>query len=113
MIYNKLVRDRIPEIIGRSGDKTIIQVLDVEPYKIELSRKLREEVSEFVESGQVEELVDVLEVIYSLASVEGISRSRLEGMRKEKRKERGGFDKRILLVKTTSRKRVKHRKPKA
>ena len=102
MIYKKLVRDKIPEIIGRRGDKPVIRVLDVDSYKLELRRKLQEEISEFVESGQVEELVDILEIIYSLASVEGINRSRLEGMRREKRKERGGFDERIFLVKTTS-----------
>ena len=103
MIYKKLVRDKIPEIISRGGDKPVIRVLDADSYRLELRRKLQEEISEFVESGQAEELVDILEIVYSLASVEGISRYKLEEMRKEKRKERGGFSQKIYLVKVASR----------
>ncbi len=110
MSYKKLVRDKIPEIISRRGDKPIIQFLDADSYVVELRKKLQEEVSEYAQSGQAEELVDILEIIYSLASVEGISRSRLEGMRKEKWQERGGFSQKIYLVKVAkggSRKRTK------
>jgi predicted house-cleaning noncanonical NTP pyrophosphatase (MazG superfamily) len=118
MIYRKLVRDKIPEIIGRRGDKPVIQVLDTDSYGFELKRKLQEEVREFVESGRVEELVDILEVVYSLASIEGVGQSKLEAMRRKKRKERGSFDKRILLVRTTMgesrlRKRKNQRKTRA
>lgn len=98
MKHNKLVRDRIPEIITRRGDKPVTQILDADAYGQELRRKLQEEVAEFGESGKVEELVDILEVVYALAVDEGASQSQLEEMRKQKRRERGGFDQRIFLV---------------
>jgi predicted house-cleaning noncanonical NTP pyrophosphatase (MazG superfamily) len=65
--YNKLVRDKIPDIIMRRGDKPVTQILDAGAYRRELRRKLQEEVAEFGESGEVEELADVLEVVYALA----------------------------------------------
>ncbi len=102
MKYNKLVRDKIPDIITRHGDKPVTKILDVGAYRRELRRKLREEVAEFGESGEVEELVDVLEVVYALAAAEGVNQFQLEKMRKRKRKERGGFDRRILLIETVS-----------
>jgi predicted house-cleaning noncanonical NTP pyrophosphatase (MazG superfamily) len=99
--HNKLVRDRIPEIIRRRGDRPITRTLSVGAYGQELRRKLQEEVAEFSESGQVEELIDILEVVYALAAHGGVSQSQLEGMRKRKRRERGGFDQRLYLVETT------------
>ena len=102
MKYAKLVRDKIPEIITRSGDRPVTQVLDANVYQQELRRKLQEEVTEFTESENVGELVDVLEVVYTLAAKGGISPSQLEEMRKQKRKERGGFDRRIFLVEIIS-----------
>jgi predicted house-cleaning noncanonical NTP pyrophosphatase (MazG superfamily) len=97
-----LVRDKIPDIITRHGNKAIIKILGIDMYKAELRKKLQEEVAEFYESGKIEELVDILEVVYALAAAEGISRSQLEKMRREKRKERGGFDRRIFLIETNS-----------
>jgi predicted house-cleaning noncanonical NTP pyrophosphatase (MazG superfamily) len=100
--YNKLVRDKIPNIIARRGDKPVTRILDTDAYRRELRRKLREEVTEFVESGKIEELADILEVVYALAAAEGVSQFQLEEMRKRKRRERGGFDQRILLAETVS-----------
>ena len=98
MKYNKLVRDKIPEIIVTEGDKPVTQVLDAELYRQELRKKLQEEVAEFSVSGKVEELVDILEVVYALAAEEKINQYQLEEMRKQKRSERGGFDQRVFLV---------------
>jgi len=100
--YNKLVRDKIPDVITRRGDKPVTQVLDADAYRQELRRKLQEEVAEFGESGEVEELADVLEVVYALAAAEGVSQFQLEEMRKRKRRERGGFDRRMLLIEMIS-----------
>ncbi len=102
MRYNKLVRDKIPDIIMRRGDKPVTQILDAGAYRRELRRKLQEEVAEFGESGEVEELADVLEVVYALAAAEGVSQFQLEERRKRKRRERGGFDRRVLLIETIS-----------
>jgi len=100
--YNKLVRDRIPDIITRRGDEPVTQILDASAYKRELRSKLQEEVAEFGASGEVEELADVLEVVYALAATEGVSQFQLEEKRKRKRRERGGFDRRILLIEMIS-----------
>ena len=68
MKYTKLVRDKIPEIITRSGVRPVTQVLDANVYQQELRRKLQEEVAEFIESENVGELADILEVVYTLAA---------------------------------------------
>jgi len=100
--YNKLVRDKIPDLIVGHGGKPVTRILDVDAYRWELRRKLQEEVAEFGASGEVEELADVLEVVYALAAAEGVSQFQLEEKRKRKRGERGGFDRRILLIETVS-----------
>ena len=98
MKHNKLVRDKIPDIITGHGDEPVTQILEAEAYKLELRSKLQEEVAEFCKSGKVEELADILEVVYALAAVEEVSQLQLEEMRKRKRRERGGFDQRIFLI---------------
>ena len=105
MKHNKLVRDGIPEMIKRGGEKPVIRTLDAGTYRRELKQKLHEEIREFVESGRVEELVDILEVVYALARFEGVRPFQLEEMRERKRQERGGFDRRVFLVETCSRDR--------
>lgn len=97
MDYGKLVRDKIPEIIEENGEEPIVRVLDYEEYVEALNLKLEEEVGEYLESGDIEELADVLEVIYALLEVEDMDVVYLEKIRKEKREERGGFEERIYL----------------
>src|SRR6266540_3392074 len=98
MTFNKLVRDKIPDLIRQRGSQPITQILAPDTYKKELQRKLGEEVAEFCESGQMEELADILEVIFALAAVEGVSHFKLEDIRQRKLAERGGFTRRILLI---------------
>jgi len=98
MKYNKLVRDNIPAIISERGEKPVTRTLNAEEYRRELCQKLQEEVAEFGATGRTEELVDVLEVVYALAAVEGVSQAQLEEIRQRKLQERGGFSQRILLV---------------
>jgi predicted house-cleaning noncanonical NTP pyrophosphatase (MazG superfamily) len=101
MKYNKLVRDNIPAIISERGEKPVTRTLDADEYRRELRQKLQEEVAEFGATGRTEELADVLEVVYALAAVEGVSQAQLEEMRQHKLRERGGFSQRILLVETS------------
>ena len=61
-----------------------------------MREKLREEVSEYLDSGEVLELADVLEVVYALAELEGIAKGQLEHLRHEKEQERGAFRKRLF-----------------
>lgn len=98
MIYCKLVRDKIPEIIEKSGKNLIFNYLDDEAFEIALERKLAEEVKEYHESKDIEELADILEVIISLAELKGLSFKDLEEITADKFVEKGGFSKKILLI---------------
>ena len=98
MQYRKLVRDRIPEIIEADGKQAVWHVLETTDFEQALRDKLQEEVDEFFESGDLEELADVLEVVYALAAQLGIDQAALEAMRQQKQVARGGFEKRLLLL---------------
>ena len=95
--YDKLIRDRIPEIIERSGKKCIIEELDTDTYIRYLDQKLNEELAEYQADKSLEELADLLEVIYTVAVARGYSVEELESVRKEKAEKRGGFEKRLRL----------------
>jgi predicted house-cleaning noncanonical NTP pyrophosphatase (MazG superfamily) len=93
--YNKLVRDKISGILDEKHIPYEKRVASPEEYKDELIKKLTEEVSEFTEAGDPEELADVLEVIVALRNLSEYKD--VEALRLRKREERGGFDERIIL----------------
>lgn len=93
--YTKLVRDKIPEILERKGVSYEKRIASPEEYKEELVKKLVEEVSEFTEAGDPEELADVLEVIEAIRKLPEYEK--VEDLRLQKREERGGFDEKIIL----------------
>lgn len=95
--YNKLVRDRIPEIIASDGKACVTEILPDERYLEMLDAKLAEELSEYRESRSLEELADLLEVLQAVAKARGWTWEELEQMRQEKAAKRGGFEKKILL----------------
>ena len=95
--YQKLVRDRIPEIIEATGKKPVTHILDEAAYLAELDRKLDEECAEYQESKSLEELADMLEVMYAIVEARGYSVAELETVRRKKAAERGAFQKRIYL----------------
>ena len=95
--YQKLVRDKIPEIIEAAEKKPVTHILDEASYFAELDRKLNEECVEYQESKSLEELADMLEVMYAIAEARGYSVAELETVRKKKAAERGAFQKRIYL----------------
>lgn len=99
--YKKLVRDRIPEIIKGKGEVPITRKLKKEEYKIELLRKLIEESGELQSAKnrleQVGELADIQEVLTALYTALKIDCSEVTKLARKKRKERGGFEKRIYL----------------
>lgn len=97
-VYNKLVRDRIPEIIEASGKTCLTATLSDEAYLHMLDQKLNEELAEYQESKSMEELADLLEVIVAAAKARGCSWEQLLRIRNQKRAKRGGFEKRILLM---------------
>ncbi len=101
-IYNKLVRDKIPEIILSNGEEPITRILNDEEYKIELEKKLLEEYKEVIESSgknRLEELADMLEVIRALASIENKDLNDIINIADEKNIKRGSFKEKIYLEK--------------
>ena len=99
IIYQKLVRDLIPEIIEQNGQQCVCYELDDVHYQIALDAKLNEELKEYQESKSLEELADLLEVIHATAKALGSSFEEVDQIRKAKALKRGGFDKRIFLEK--------------
>ncbi|AGX42907.1 nucleoside triphosphate pyrophosphohydrolase [Clostridium saccharobutylicum] len=96
-IYNKLVRDKIPEIIKRSGKECDIKIVSKEEKYEFLELKLQEEVSEFLQDKNLEELADVMEVLFGLADSLSYSEEELLKARDKKNEERGGFKNGIVL----------------
>ncbi len=96
--YNKLVRDRIPQMIQSGGSRCKIRILSPEDYLQKLNEKLGEELSEYLESGDLEELADLLEVMQAVAKAKGASWEEVEAIRAKKKAARGGFEERILLL---------------
>ena len=100
MKYNKLVRDKIPEIIKSKGSTPTTHIASDEEYCQKLKEKLLEEAKEFIESDKEEELADILEVLYAIFDYKKIDRINLETLRIEKANKRGAFKNKIILDET-------------
>ncbi len=101
-IYNKLVRDKIPEIIAQSGKACRVRSLSPDEIGPMLRAKLQEELAEYLgaltDAEATEELADVLEVIFALGTVHGVGPERLLALQQEKRDARGGFAEGLFLI---------------
>ena len=102
--YNKLVRDRIPEIIESSGKPCVTEILSDEDYLRMVDAKLDEELAEYHKDQNIEELADLVELIRAAAIARGYTMEQLEQVRAEKAAKRGGFAKKILLKEVIERK---------
>ncbi len=91
----KLVRDRIPEIIKSDGKEPITHILSEEDYLKELDIKLNEEVAEYQADKSIEEMADVLEVLFAICEARGHSIDELMDVKARKQEKRGGFKERI------------------
>lgn len=100
-IFNKLVRDNIPQIIESRGEKAYTRTLSDEKYKEQLDVKLQEEVKEYLEDDNIEELADIVEVIYAILEYKNVKLEDFEKIRIDKVEKRGAFKKKIFLEKTT------------
>ena len=98
MKYYKLVRDRIPEIIEGKGKACITETLPDDQYLEMIDKKLDEELAEYHADKNLEELADLIEVIYAAAKARGYTLEELESTRVKKAAERGAFDEKILLL---------------
>lgn len=98
--YNKLVRDKIVDIIEADGRKAEYRILDNVEFRNELNKKLQEEVHEYLEDNNVEELADIVEVIYGILNSMDVSIDDFEKIRLAKKEKRGAFNKKIFLEKS-------------
>jgi len=99
--YNKAIRDKIPEIIKKDGHSYNIDTMSDEKFLVEIEKKLSEEVTEYQNDKNPEELADILEVIYKIAKLKGISKEDLEKIRLDKVEKRGAFDENLFLIDTS------------
>lgn len=99
-VFNKLVRDRIPQIIAGSGVVAEVRTLTDDEYRIFLEAKLDEEVGEYHRDPSLEELADILEVVYALAGAIGCTKEELLQKYQAKHDQRGGFKEKLLLIST-------------
>ena len=97
MKYDKLVRDRIVEIIEAKGETATWHVADDAEYRAKLGEKFREEVGEFLEAESSDEMADVFEVITAWLALKGWTIDGIVKIQEEKRVKRGSFDQRIIL----------------
>ena len=101
-IYNKLVRDNIPQVIEKTNKQFSTRVLSKEEYMVEVKKKLNEELEEYQEATTneeaVEELADILELMHAAVKIHGATIEQLEEVRRAKAEKRGGFEKRIFLI---------------
>lgn len=102
--YDKLIRDKIPEIIEKSGKKCVVEVMDDETYMDKLSAKLKEELAEVEtelknnnDEAAIKELADLQEVILAIVDAIGGDRESFERIRKSKVASNGAFEKKLLL----------------
>ncbi|OGD56993.1 hypothetical protein A2V71_02600 [Candidatus Berkelbacteria bacterium RBG_13_40_8] len=102
--YNKLIRDRIPEIIINAGEEPEIKKLSQKEFKIELKKKVLEEARELLRAESKEEIeneiVDIRELLDWLIKEFKISPYSIRNKKLKKNKERGSFTKKLFLVKT-------------
>jgi predicted house-cleaning noncanonical NTP pyrophosphatase (MazG superfamily) len=97
--YNKLVRDGIPDILQKEGgDFFLKKAKSDREYFYCLRNKLVEEVAEFLTDPSIEELADIHEVILTLAFELGYTQADLDDERLKKRRDRGGFSERWVLL---------------
>lgn len=101
-IYNKLVRDLIPDVITKTGKEFSTRILPEDEYIVELKKKLSEELQEYnnakTDKEAVEELADILELLHAAVKIHGSSVEELEEVRKSKAKKCGGFEQRVFLI---------------
>mgnify|MGYP001562694178 CR=1 FL=1 len=97
MKYSKLIRDKIPKIIKERGKIPVTHIADEKEYWDKLKTKLKEEVDEFIQDSNKEEMADIFEIITAINSLKGWTIEEVVEVQKKKREERGGFDDKIIL----------------
>ena len=105
--YDKLIRDRIPEILEAQGIEYETEVLDEREFVAALRAKVVEEAREVSEASPqdlAKEIGDLLEVLAALQAAVDLTAEELEQVRADRRRDRGGFERRLKLLWTDERK---------
>jgi predicted house-cleaning noncanonical NTP pyrophosphatase (MazG superfamily) len=97
IVYDKLVRDKIPQIMSEAGKEFYTRVATKKQYQQKLQEKLVEEAQEFLEDPSIEEMADIAEVFGALLDAMKIDIDELEKVMLAKREARGAFNNRIIL----------------
>ena len=97
MKYNKLIRDKIPEIIKNNGKNSITHIASDSEYWKSLKKKLKEEVMEFDKDSSEEEFADILEVLEAIKDFKKFNQNNIEDIKEKKAEERGRFKKKLIL----------------
>lgn len=97
--FDKLVRDKIPHIIRGQGRIPITEIVDDAKFAVYLRNKLKEEVDEYLSDNNIMELADILEVVYTIAELNGVSKDDIEKVRAKKLFSNGGFSNKVVLKK--------------
>ena len=96
-IYNKLIRDKIPQIIKESGNTPIVETLNDKQYLLALDKKLQEELNEYYENFSIEELADLVELVHAILKHKGMPLHKFQQIMEDKAEERGAFDEKLFL----------------
>jgi len=96
-VYNKLVRDKIPEIIEKDGKSCKTHILSDEEYLLALKDKLFEEMKEFSDEMDIKELADIQEIVNAIVKAKGHTQKEFDEIRQIKAAKNGGFEKKIFL----------------
>ena len=96
VLYNKLVRDKIPEICKQNKQLPVFEVLEKSQYIKELNKKLQEELNEYLKDDNIEELADLEEVLRAILVIKGIDYKEFEDIRLNKAKQKGAFSERFF-----------------
>lgn len=96
LVWGKLVRDGIPDIIRADGLSPVVWTVSGAKHSLHVRAKLREELDEFLDSGDPVELADLIEVCFAAAAIQNVGRDELMEMVRDKRERRGGFDGRVV-----------------
>lgn len=102
-MYEKLVRDKIPDIIRKDGEEPMYMELADEEFVAALFDKLDEEVKEMIAAQNnkkelIKEIGDVYEVIDAIIKAHGLGKAEIMELKNKRKKERGGFKEKIFLI---------------
>jgi predicted house-cleaning noncanonical NTP pyrophosphatase (MazG superfamily) len=100
MRYHKLVRDQVPAELRQQHLRPVVQVLTDDQYRLALNKRLQADASGHLKDKSLEELSDIVEIIYAIAALRGATPDQLEALRQRKAHQKGGYTQHYFLIET-------------